>query len=146
MLRPCRGTRKTEAPSSPPRSWSPILPCMILDRRFVSPAVLASGGLILLSLACGKKANAPGTGSESGSTTIQSAPGDIVPESAAVSDTTPGVPAAPSAPANAPATTGKAPTASAPKAGTIIGYDSAFGPSYELDSAGRPIPLKKRKP
>lgn len=140
MLRSRRGTRKTVVPSSPPRIRSPILLRMILDRRFTSPAVLAVGGLILLTLACGKKADAPAEGT--GTPTIQGAPDDIVPESAAVSDTTPGVSVTPATPAGS----GKSPTASAPVGGAIIGYDSAFGPSYELDSAGRPIPIKKRKP
>lgn len=113
---------------------------MILDRRFPFSATLALGGLLLLTLACGTKADAPEEGS--GTPTMQAAPDDIVPESAAVADTTPGVPLAPTTAPSA----GTPSTVSAPKGGAIIGYDSAFGPSYELDSAGRPIPLKKRKP
>lgn len=140
MLRSRDGTRKVVVPSSPQRIRSPILLCMILDRRFPFPATLALGGLILLTLACGKKADAPEGGSAT--PTMQAAPDDIVPESAAVSDTTPGVPVAPAAVPS----TGKPSTVRAPKDGAIIGYDSAFGPSYELDSAGRAIPIKKRKP
>lgn len=143
MLRSRRGSRKTVAPSSPPRTRSPILLRMTIDRRFPSvPLVL--GGLLLLTVACGKKADAPEE--ESGTPTMQAAPDDIVPESAAVADTMPGAPIAPStAPSTAPSA-GKAPSASTPSGGAVIGYDSAFGPSYALDSAGRAIPLKKRKP
>lgn len=143
MLRSRRGSRKTVAPSSPPRIRSPILLRMTIDRRFPSvPFVL--GGLLLLTVACGKKADAPEE--ESGTPTMQAAPDDIVPESAAVADTMPGAPVAPStAPSTAPSA-GKAPSASTPSGGAFIGYDSAFGPSYALDSAGRAIPLKKRKP
>ena len=103
---------------------------------------LASWAVLLLSLACGTKPDVPPAEGETGTPTIQAAPGDIASERAAVSDTTPGIPAAPLS------ATGAAPTpsASATKGGSIIGYDSAFGPSYELDSTGRPIPLKKRKP
>lgn len=144
MLRSRAETRKPEAASSPPRIRSPILLRMILDRRSPSPAICMAAGLILLTLACGKKADAPEEGS--GTPTMQAAPDDIVPESVSVSDTTPGAPVVPS---TAPSTTpsaGKAPSASTPTGGAVIGYDSAFGPSYALDSAGRPIPLKKRKP
>lgn len=140
MLRSRAETRKPDAASSPPRIRSPILFLMTLDRRFPSPAVLAVGGLLLFTVACGKKADAPKDGSAT--PTMQAAPDDLVPESAAVSDTTPGAPVAPS---TAPSV-GKAPSASPPTGGAVIGYDSAFGPSYEIDSAGRPIPLKKRKP
>jgi hypothetical protein len=94
----------------------------------------------LTTLACGRKGDAPAEGT--GTPTIQGAPDDIVPESAAVSDTTPGVPVTPATPGSP----GTSSTAPAPTGGAIIGYDSAFGPSYELDSAGRPIPIKKRKP
>lgn len=143
MLRSRRGSRKTVAPSSPPRIRSPILLRMTIDRRFPSvPLVL--GGLLLLTVACGKKADAPEE--ESGTPTMQAAPDDIVPESAAVADTMLGAPVAPStAPSTAPSA-GKPPSASTPSGGAVIGYDSAFGPSYALDSAGRAIPLKKRKP
>ena len=143
MLRSRRGSRKTVAPSSPPRIRSPILLRMTIDRRFPSvPLVL--GGLLLLTVACGKKADVPEE--ESGTPTMQAAPDDIVPESAAVADTMPGAPIAPStAPSTAPSA-GKAPSSSTPSGGAVIGYDSAFGPSYELDSAGRPIPIRKRKP
>lgn len=139
MLRPGGGTRKTAAASSPPRIRSPILLPMHIDRRFPSAAFVL-GGLLLLTVACGKKAAAPEQ--ESGTPTMQAAPDDIVPESASVSDTTPGAPVTPSTAPSA----GKAPSASTPTGGAVIGYDSAFGPSYELDSAGRAIPIKKRKP
>ncbi|MEN9791179.1 MAG: hypothetical protein RLZZ63_837 [Gemmatimonadota bacterium] len=115
---------------------------MIIGRRVISPTVLACVGLILFTIACGKKADAPDTAGETGMPAIESAPGDIIPESAAVSDTTPGVPVAPT---TAP-TTGKPSAVNVPKGGAVIGYDSAFGPSYELDSAGRAIPMKRRKP
>ena len=139
MLRSRRGSRKTVAPSSPPRTRSPILLRMTIDRRFPSvPFVL--GGLLLLTVACGKKADLPEAGS--GTPTMQAAPDDIVPESTSVSDTTPGARVTPSTAPSA----GKAPSASTPSGGAVIGYDSAFGPSYALDSAGRAIPLKKRKP
>ena len=94
MLRSRRGSRKTVAPSSPPRIRSPILLSMTFDRRFPSPATLALWGLLLLTVACGKKADAPEE--ESGTPTMQAAPDDIVPESAAVADTMPGAPVAPS--------------------------------------------------
>jgi hypothetical protein len=82
----------------------------------------------------------PPPAGETDTPTIQAAPGDVVPDGMPASDTTPGAPAAPAA--------GAAPSSptSAAKGGTVIGYDSAFGPSYALDSAGRPIPIKKRKP
>jgi hypothetical protein len=95
---------------------------------------------LLGALACGKKADVPDSAGETATPTIQAAPDDIVPERAAVSDTTPGVLAMPAPSA------GKTSAASARPGGVIIGYDSAFGPSYELDSAGRPVPIKKRKP
>ncbi len=112
------------------------------DRSLVR---LAIGSACLFTLACGTKADIPPAEGEGGSPTIQAAPGDIVAESAAASDTTPGIPATPP-PATGTTPTGKTPTVGGPAGGTVIGYDSAFGPSYELDSAGRPIPLKKRKP
>jgi hypothetical protein len=144
MLGSRRESRKPALVSSPPRIRSPILLRMTIDRRFPSPATLALGGLLLLTVACGKKADAPEV--ESGTPTMQAAPDDIVPESAAIADTMPGAPVAPStAPSTAPSA-GKAPSASTPTGGAVIGYDSAFGPSYALDSAGRAIPLKKRKP
>ena len=101
---------------------------------------LAFGALFILSLACGTKSEVPPPAGETDTPTIQAAPGDVVPDGMPASDTTPGAPAAPA--------TGAAPSAPtrAAKGGTVIGYDSAFGPSYALDSAGRPIPIKKRKP
>ena len=112
------------------------------DRSLVR---LAIGSACLLTLACDKKADMPSAEGEGNSPTIQAAPGDIVPESAAASDTTPGIPVTPP-PAPGKTPTGKSPTMGGSAGGTVIGYDSAFGPSYELDSAGRPIPFKKRKP
>ena len=104
---------------------------------------LAFGALFILSLACGTKSEVPPPAGETDTPTIEAAPGDVVPDGMPASDTTPGAPAAPAAPA-----AGAAPSSptSAAKGGTVIGYDSAFGPSYALDSAGRPIPIKKRKP
>lgn len=98
---------------------------------------LAFGALFILSLACGTKSEVPPPVGETDTPTIQAAPGDVVPDGMPASDTTAGAPAAGAAPSS--------PT-SAAKGGTVIGYDSAFGPSFALDSAGRPIPIKKRKP
>lgn len=116
-------------------SYIPLMLTITIRRASALVALTA-----LTTLACGKKGDAPAEGT--GTPTIRGAADDIVPESAAVSDTTPGVPVTPATPSG----TGKSPPASAPAGGAIIGYDSAFGPSYELDSAGRPIPIKKRKP
>lgn len=103
---------------------------------------LALGVVLLAALACGKKGAAPA--SETSVQTIEAAPDDIVPEGTTVggADSTPGAPATPATPSAGP-TPASQPSA---KGSMIIGYDSAFGPMYELDSAGRAIPIKKRKP
>lgn len=115
----------------------------------VTRVTRAMVGVVLLVAACRGK-TAPST--EGAVPSVPPVPGDTQAQPVAVpappptigpsTPSRPGVPApAPSAPGAAGAT--KAPT-KAPS--PYIGYDSAFGPSFELDSTGKPVPIKTKKP
>lgn len=110
--------------------------------RFRRVPPLALAVVLLTALACGKKGGE--AASEASTSTIQAAPDDIVPERATVeADSTSGAPISPVAAPSQPTPSQRTATG---QGSSIIGHDSAFGPMYELDSAGRAIPLKRRKP
>ena len=99
-------------------------------------------GVVLVLVACRAKPMPPREAE------VPSIPGDTqaqpVPVPAAPTvgpEVPPGAPVGPVAPpARTP--TGGAKTPPSP----YIGYDSAFGPTFELDSTGKAVPIKTKKP
>ncbi len=92
---------------------------------------------LVLAVGCGRGSS--GQGGAADSTVASSAPDDlgaVVPATPFDSSSPVPAPAPAKAPAKVPATVAPTPPA----------YDSAFGPSFTVDSTGKVTPIGKKKP
>lgn len=100
--------------------------------------------LLLLSAACGRAKNEAGDAAPV-DTTMTSPATPIVDSAAPAS-----VPTTETAPSTStpvrPSTTTPSSSAVKPAPAPYIGRDSAFGPTYEVDSTGKVTPIRVKKP
>jgi len=104
-------------------------------------------GMVLLLGGCRGQAS-PADDASAREAAVPPVPGDTQAQPVAVPAPTPTIgpetPARPGVPAATPGSAGAGATKTPPS--PYIGYDSAFGPSFELDSTGKPVPIKTKKP
>ena len=101
--------------------------------------------VLLLSAACGRAKEAAGDAVAADTTATPARAMPIVDSTGAA----PATDAAPPAPASAPVRPGATPPTSGsvkPAPSPYIGRDSAFGPTYEVDSTGKVTPIRVKKP
>lgn len=98
--------------------------------------------LLLLSAACGRAKNEAGDAAPVDTT--MTSPATPLVDSAAPAPTTDTAPST-STPVR-PSTTTPSSSAVKPAPAPYIGRDSAFGPTYEVDSTGKVTPIRVKKP
>jgi hypothetical protein len=112
----------------------------LIPESMMSRSLASLLAVLLLSTACGRAREDAGESAAADSTRAV-APAASITDSAA--------PESVSLPVGAPSTPPPAaPTANAakPSPSPYIGHDSAFGPSYEVDSTGKVTPIRVKKP
>lgn len=98
--------------------------------------------LLLLSAACGRAKNEAGDAAPVDTT--MTSPATAIVDSAAPAPATDTAPST-STPVR-PSTTTPSSSAVKPAPAPYIGRDSAFGPTYEVDSTGKVTPIRVKKP
>jgi hypothetical protein len=101
--------------------------------------------MVLLMGGCRGQAR-PADDASAHDASVPPVPGDTQAQPVPVAPPTmgPETPARPGVPAATPGSAGAGAAKTPPS--PYIGYDSAFGPSFELDSTGKAVPIKTKKP